>query len=409
MKLTQRLLSYLHRAFRRDPKPMLALRLRYDGEATSWRVHDAQLTTSVEGGTGEALDIDLTAYTLNELADYLADQPGYSVLYQPPVDLGELGARTLLDGTGDPAESNGDHLYAYTAIEYAYLEAVAPELKHAREQIGEMLAQMTTQTAQHEWLDELGEYYDVRRLDGESDERYGPRIIYEVVRPRNNNKAIEIAIREATDDETTRVIDVVEQLSAFPTYRGDQAVHDSTYNHTYTGTYRRNLFDVQRSFPIAEGDETPDAFVEEIKGLIDDFRSAGMHLRRVLLQGVIFDDYPTGDIEEEISAVAVYVPVIEDLFGSAIGDPVLYNDSFFYNDEIDYSGRSFYDGRQIEQNPNPVSDELDYALEAGVSEMFGMAEESSLRYDGIGFYNGNYRYGPTTGNDVLDLFITYHN
>lgn len=287
MKLTQKLLGFLHRAFSRDPIQFLALRLRYDG-GMKWEVADAVLTTSVSGGSGTDLQIDLNQYTIADLVNFLNLQPGYTVVYQAPPEPSTLGARILIDSHGDQDQSNGDHIYAFTSLTWAVLDSSAVELRAAREQIYQMLRQMTVATAESEWLDEIGDYYSVKRQNGEPDSLYGPRIIYEVIRPRNNNKAIEQAISVATGGLPSRVVDVTELDGVAPVYDGSVS-YDGTYLHDASGRYRRNLFDVEYAFDL-DGSEDIAPFQLRVMSLIDKFRSAGNHLRQIVLTGSQLSD-----------------------------------------------------------------------------------------------------------------------
>lgn len=303
MKLTQKLLGFLNRAFSRDPVQFLAMRLRYDGTMT-WAVEDAVLTTTVAGGTGAPLVVDLTLYTLAELANHLGAQPGYTVVYRASGEASLVGARTLMGGSSDQDTSNGDHLYAFTSLTWAYLDANAVELKTAREQIFQMLRQMVVPTAENEWLDELGGYYNVPRNNGETDALYGPRIVYEVIRPRNNNKAIEIAISVATGGLPSKVTDVTENGSMAPLYSG--AINfNGAYLYNASGTRRRNLFDVEYAFDL-EGGEDVAPFRARVLELIDKFRSAGTHLRKILLTGSQLSDDVVLTTTESLSFATTY-------------------------------------------------------------------------------------------------------
>ncbi len=207
MKLTTRLLSYLHRVFDKSPAPFLALRIGCDGTGLTWTVSDAVLTTAPVGGTAAALTVDLTLYTVTSLAAYVAAQPGYVVENVDVSQMSSLGAAVLMDGSGNVAESNGDHLYGYTNVLWSYMEANAVELHAAEQQIGQMLLQMSTKTAADTWLDELGSYYKVPRNQGEIDSQYGPRIIAQVLRPLANNVAIENALKVINSGLPVSVVD----------------------------------------------------------------------------------------------------------------------------------------------------------------------------------------------------------
>src|SRR3546814_4396237 len=91
---------------------------------------------------------------------------------------------------------------------------------------------MSTKTAQGEWLDELGGYYGVPRIQGENDASYGPRIIAEVLRPRGNNVAMEAAIKVYTGQDA-KVTDVTLYGDPFPRY--DATIrYDGTRSEEHT-------------------------------------------------------------------------------------------------------------------------------------------------------------------------------
>ena len=251
MRLTKKLLSLIHRVFKKDPGQFIALRLRYSTGAMTWRVRDAVLTTVVSGGPGQSLTVDLTQYTVASLVGFLSSQPGYSVVYVDGSELAGLSARVLLDADGDIEKSNGDAIHGYTNVLFSYLEALAVELGAAEVQIVEMVKQMSTKTASDEWLDELGGYYGIPRLQSEPDTSYGPRIIAEVLRPRGNNVAIEAAIKVYTG-QVAKVTDVVVFGSPTPAYNGSNT-HNGAITYNATSKPRYGLFDVEYGYDLING------------------------------------------------------------------------------------------------------------------------------------------------------------
>lgn len=300
MKLTQKLLSLLHRVFDVDPEQFLALRINYNGSSLTWSVSDAVLTTTVSGGAGSGMSIDLTKYTLRELVSYIAAQPGYSVPSAGTSDQLSLSARVLIDGSGDASASNGDHLYAYTSLTWVYLEAAAVELRAAKAQIPQALNQMSVTTASDDWIDELGSYYDVPRQQGENDESYGPRIIAEVIRPRANNVAMEKAISYYTG-QATKVTDVVIYGDAFPIYNG-AIRRNSEYKFQASAVLRYGLFDVQYGYDLLSGSDQLE-FAKRIRSIIDRLRAAGTHLRSLLLQTGSVSDARTPPVDGKLTLV----------------------------------------------------------------------------------------------------------
>lgn len=288
MKLTSKLLGYLHRVFDKDPGEFLAFRLRYSGTSMTWAVADGVLTTQVEGGPGVNLDVDLSQYTLAELVDHLAAQSGYTIEFADMSALANLSALVLIDGEGDQDTNNGDHLLGYTSLLWSYLEANAVELREAGTQIIEMLRQMEIPTAEAEWIDEHGGYYGIRRGLGETDDYYGPRILVEVLRPRGNNIAIEKAITEITEQDVT-VTDVV-------LFDDDlEPVHDGTISYDGTSTYNAignpiyGLFDVVTGYDLEGGPDVAE-YSATVAALIETLRDAGTHLRSLSLAGGLMTD-----------------------------------------------------------------------------------------------------------------------
>lgn len=287
MRLTKKLLSLIHRVFKKDPGQFIALRLRYSTGAMTWRVRDAVLTTVVSGGPGQSLTVDLTQYTVAGLVGFLSSQPGYSVVYVDGSELAGLSARVLLDADGDIEKSNGDAIHGYTNVLFSYLEALAVELGAAEVQIGEMVKQMSTKTANAEWLDELGGYYGIPRLQSEQDTSYGPRIIAEVLRPRGNNVAIEAAIKVYTG-QVAKVTDVVVFGSPTPAYNGT-VTHNGAVTYNATSKPRYGLFDVEYGYDLINGGSITE-FAQVVRDLIDRLRDAGTHLRALSLTGSSMSD-----------------------------------------------------------------------------------------------------------------------
>lgn len=279
MRLTQKLISFIHRVFDKDPVQFLALRIQYDGGLT-WQVSEGTLVTTVTGGSGQNLSISLSQYTIGALANFIGAQHGYTIAYVDRSELSLLSSLVLIDGSNDISLSNGDHLYGYQSPLWSYMESQSNELEQAETQIGEMLKQMSTPTAGDVWLDELGGYYGVPRQQGEQDSNYGPRIVAEVLRPRSNNVALEMAISAYTGQPTT-VTDVVEYGSTFPLYNG-AITRNGAYHYNASARPIYGLFDVQYAYDLLNGSD-PSAFAQTVIGIISRYRAAGTQLRALAL------------------------------------------------------------------------------------------------------------------------------
>lgn len=307
MQLTTKLLGFLNRVFDKDPKKFLALRINYAGGLT-WSIADDVLTTRVTGGPGADLSINLADHTLGSLAAFLAGRTGYSV-QNLDASRQNLSARVLLDASGDPATSNGDHLYGYTSLLWAYMEVWAAELKAAADAIVQMLRQMEIPTAEGAWLDELGAMYGIPRMAGEVDAQYGPRIIAEVLRPKSNNVAIELAIQAYTG-QLCQVVDVSVDGSIEPLHDGS-ITHDNTEVYDTGFRPRYGLFDVTYGYDLLNGGEFDD-FQEVVRAVVNRLRAAGTYLRALALQTPGLTDVFTPPVDGALLVTAQ--PILTDTF-----------------------------------------------------------------------------------------------
>lgn len=280
MKLTRRLLGYLYRAFDTDPDAYTAFRLSSVDGLLRWTVADRVMTTTVDGLNAHT--ISLVGHTVGSLAATLAAVPGYRVNDLVGDERVRLAAVSLIDGTGSPSELNGDRLRAYQSLTWAYLDACAVELQALSDAAAQAPRQMATATAEGDWLDELGGYYNVGRLVGEGDTAYGARIVAEVIAPKNNNVALEIAIRRAFG-QSVSVTDVRLWGDAFPLLNGTISLNGAhTLNASATPLY--GLFDVAVGYDLESGPSIEE-FQVQVRAFIDRVRAAGTHLRALALTG----------------------------------------------------------------------------------------------------------------------------
>lgn len=309
MKLTEKLLGYLSRVFDKNPAPVLALRFRYDGSMT-WTVADGRLTATTTGGSGSGFSVDLTSYTIASLADYIASLPGFSVLYEDVENVGSCSALVLIEGSGDQDRSNGDHLYAYTSLLWAYMEAVANELMLLRAAIAEALLQMAANTASGEWVDEHGSYYNVPRLAADtSDEAYAARIVAEVIKARGNNIAIADAVKTALGAVSVKVDDYKVVTTA-----GD-------------GTKSYGLFDM--SIELSEATDLDSIQLQEmVNHVLEVIRDAGTHLRRLkYLRKSNMVIYAGAAMRIGVNATVYYLP--DRIIITEDGNPVVTQNGYY--------------------------------------------------------------------------------
>lgn len=165
-RISQALLGHLHGVFSPDPEAVLALRVRHP-ESASWTLEGDILTLQA----GDAPSVwDLNAYSLGTLAAALT-AAGFEVVYLNPA-ISHLSALTLLEGSGDQGDSNGDHLTIYTAPLAVLLAALGQALGEGQAAIAAALAQMILPNATHEWADLFGEIFGIPRQGAVQDSPY---------------------------------------------------------------------------------------------------------------------------------------------------------------------------------------------------------------------------------------------
>jgi hypothetical protein len=265
----------------------LALRLQYNGTSMTWTVTDGVLTTVVTAGTGTNQTIALSGYTIATLATFLATLPGYTVPFQDTSSFAKLSALVLIDDSNNIATSNGDHIYGYTNLLWAWLEATGSELSNAKAQIPNMLAQMAVPTSQAEWADEHGSYYLVPRNAGELDAAYLPRMIAQVLQPRGNNIVIASAIQTVAPLATkVRCIDAINDLVFAITYNGLITYNGTNFYDAGEGPNSGyGFFDIDFSYDFL-GPVTQTTYIGLIESTTESFRDAGTQLRGIIFRNL---------------------------------------------------------------------------------------------------------------------------
>ncbi len=294
MKLTQRLLNYLYRAFDKDPDAFTAFRLSSLSGVLSWGVSDRTLTVFINGVADHVED--LSGKTIADVAAALAGR--YVVQDLISDSRSGLSAATLIDGAGSVSDLNGDRLQAYQSLTWVFLDACAGELNALSASAASAPKQISTGTAEGEWLDEIGSYYAVPRLDGEADAAYGPRIIAEVIAPKSNNVALEIAIKRAFG-QAAKVTDVREWGPAFPLLNGAITLNGAHLLNA-TATPRYGLFDVTVGYDFEFGPSI-DVLLVQMQDFIGRIRAAGTHLRAL--------DFSSGDVTDAVAEAQDADPV----------------------------------------------------------------------------------------------------
>jgi hypothetical protein len=309
MSMLSKLLGYLNRVFDKNPYQFIAFRLDYQSGVLTWTVADSILTITTSDNLVN-LAIPLASYTIAQLVAYIEVAANLTITGIPSDGTQNRSALTLIDGTNNTDALNGDCVYAYTSLLWAYQGACAQELVLCKAAIVSLPLEMSTVSADGVWLDFIGGYYDVVRLANEPDETYGPRIVAEVIQPLSNGPAIAQVVSNTTGQPAT-VTDVVEYGPAVPEYN-DLITYDAAYEYDASAEPIYNLFDLTVGYDIINGADPAD-FSTIIRAQVNRIRAAGTQLRNLFVASSAIGDTftpPTDGVATQ--AVGVEVPGLAD-------------------------------------------------------------------------------------------------
>lgn len=224
----QRLLSWLYRSINRDPQAVLALRPSRGsgGDADSatpantlkpanttfeptdsvrWTISDSGAMTPrlllIQRSGQDEVSVLLDGATIQNVVDQLTGAGANLEYVTTDPQVLSLSALTLIPGTGDSFQSNGDHIYARTSLLWAWGDPIARWIKQARGDIAEMLRMLVVRQSGGQWSDLWASYFGLKRSPNERDDALNRRTEWEWRRPRSNPKAIELNIKHLLNQD----------------------------------------------------------------------------------------------------------------------------------------------------------------------------------------------------------------
>ena len=277
MLLTKKLLGFLNSVFDKNAHPFLATKVIVPLGVT---LTVADQTLSGASSSGQLFSVDLTEYTISGIIEYLQTVKGINVSYSCGVQYQTLSACVLIDGSYPVASDGTCQLLGYTSLLWSILDALSVELTAAYQQVLSTIQQMTISQANDEWASVWGGYFGVIRRDGETLAAYAQRIVDDTVRPRGNNKAIELAML-AKFGQPSSVTDVDSYTGSIEYYNGKYQ-YNSNINYSSPTTPVFGLFTVSIGYDLLSG-SAPDAYVSDIYDFVDRIRHAGTQIQAVVL------------------------------------------------------------------------------------------------------------------------------
>jgi hypothetical protein len=212
----QSLLSHLNSVFSKDPKSLTAFKLQPPTQAKmviagrSMRIVAVNTTIPLfELSFSHPYD-SAKSITIRDLYDALRLTQGFNVS-DLSTALAPLGAIALEDGEYDLQPEFFNNVRAFTSPLWAMFRPVSFALETARNDIDKAIKQLGFVSAEGPFLDYWGNIFGVPRYQDEPDYEYSTRLLWETIKPRLNNRAIEELLRRGIGYET-QVVDLSEKI-----------------------------------------------------------------------------------------------------------------------------------------------------------------------------------------------------
>ena len=194
--LFQSLLNRLNSIFSKDPRKITAFQLKVGSDA-QLTIQDRQLTVNFVNTTIPAFTLSLIdpydsvkSISISSLYNQLQADTRFTVSSLNSV-LANLGAIALVEGTYNLSANVFSNISAATSILWAIFRPLAYVLEKTKDDTDLALQQLQFVTATGDFLDYWGSVFGIPRYIGEPDNQYSIRLLWETVKPRLNNKALE--------------------------------------------------------------------------------------------------------------------------------------------------------------------------------------------------------------------------
>jgi hypothetical protein len=251
-KIFQSLLTRLNNVFEKSPQSLVAFQIKPPAQA-KLVIQDRLLTVTAVNNSSPLFSISFDdtydsakAITIRTLYDALSDSKIITV-QNLNVAMSGLGITSLVEGEYDIYSNQFNDVSAYTSVLWSILRPLAYLLEQAKDDVSKAIQQLGFVTAEGDFLDYWGSIFNISRYPGEPDYEYSTRLLWETVRPRLNNKAIENIVRFGVGYET-KVVDLSPRMLLSDGYTNpthidptkfDQdplQVSDSTLHNTSVGS-----------------------------------------------------------------------------------------------------------------------------------------------------------------------------
>jgi hypothetical protein len=212
-KIFSRLLSRLNSVFNKDPGSLPAFQIKSPINGT---LVISDLTVTVYG---QSASVPVFSFTLNDPTDdaktisvlslynYInTNYPSY-VCSNINAAASGLGSVAIVDGTYNLYSGQLTTINYATSILWSIFKPLTLVLDQARSDVASAIQQLAFSTSSAPFLDYWGSIFGIARFVNEPDLEYSTRLLWQTIKPRLNNIAIESIVTNATGINTN-VIDL---------------------------------------------------------------------------------------------------------------------------------------------------------------------------------------------------------
>ena len=376
-----KLINRLHRVFDKEPRPIPVLTVSTPCIIT---MSNAVATVLVSGSTHT---IATDGMTLSQFVTALGTKGVTATLTSGAYQI--LIARGVLD-THRQDTTVDNHVYYSSNLFWQEMQVYGWMLQEQSDRLLRAEQQLYLHSAENEWLDYwLKDYFGILRDTSESDAQYKDRAIAEIIRIKQNNKAMEIALKNAVAavDCIVRDADITNGMSL--QYDGT-ALYVGNDKYAYKYGSQPGCFYITTDLP-SEDARTLDQITKTLVGTANKIKAAGTKL-----DGVVYKT-STSDIAI-ISEAAILTA--KDTQADILPWGLRYDGSVNHS-----SGRNlFFDGSDTYNGAVPynlaVDGETTYSNKwdsstATIHTDQTDQQQASIAYNGLASYDGVFDQGAT--------------
>lgn len=381
--MINRIMNRLHRVFNKDPQayPVMVVTSTVSGTID---INNSSITITHRYATNT---LPLADKTLNQIKTEIDALPYLSAaLYQPEhsalLAKGILPAvqQTLADG----------RIYMPASIFYNEMQVYAGMLQGQADRVQDANNQLYFHSATEDWLNYWGkEHFGNPRQQGEPDSQYLSRIVAEIIKIKQNNKAMEISLKQAVSAVECLVKDADFTNGTSLLYDG-RAKYSGNDRYAYKYGSQPGCFYITADLP-SEDTRTLDQITSTLVSTANRVKAAGTKLDGVIYKTSTSD---TATISETATIVT------HDTQPDILPWGLRYDGSVLHNSGrlLTFDGADTYNGdityRLAVDGETTYSNEWDSST-ATIHTDQADQHQVSIAYNGLASYDGVFDQGAT--------------